>query len=192
METQCTFASTARARVSCQQCSWDFDHHWRWIGIQCWRESGSFSQCAWFTGLRTGDKETDQLGKQWMGRSRWNWGLGVLARFTDVCSLNSSLKKQPTLSPRNDVWETAAEILYWWRVTTQIWVVLLIGRAAMKLCFNQSEAPHRSGYCRSSVWEFLQSFLRRHFARKPVVGSWIVGLFLRIWSVTHHITCLSV
>ena len=29
--------------------------------------------------------------------------------------------------PWNDVWETSAETPYWWRVTTQIWVVLLIG-----------------------------------------------------------------
>ena len=26
--------------------------------------------------------------------------------------------------PRNDVWETRAEIPYWWRVTTHIWVVM--------------------------------------------------------------------
>ena len=29
----------------------------------------------------------------------------------------------PLVSPPNDVWETYAEIPYWWRVTTQIWVV---------------------------------------------------------------------
>ena len=28
--------------------------------------------------------------------------------------------KLPLVSPRNDVWETNAEIAYWWRVTTQI------------------------------------------------------------------------
>ena len=33
----------------------------------------------------------------------------------------------PTVSPRNDVWETSTEILYWWRVTTRILVALLIG-----------------------------------------------------------------
>ena len=33
-----------------------------------------------------------------------------------------------------------------WRVTTQIWIVLLIGRAAWEIWFNQSEAPPRSGY----------------------------------------------
>ena len=35
----------------------------------------------------------------------------------------------PLVCPPNDVWETRAEIPYWWSVTTQIWVVLLIGRA---------------------------------------------------------------
>ena len=32
----------------------------------------------------------------------------------------------PTGSPGNDVWETSAEIPYWWRITTQIWIVLPI------------------------------------------------------------------
>ena len=46
--------------------------------------------------------------------------------------LLGSLRKQPTfgdatISPPNDVWERSAEIPYWWRVTTQIWVVLRIG-----------------------------------------------------------------
>ena len=61
----------------------------------------------------------------------------------------------PLVSPPNDVWETSAEIPYWWRVTTQIWVVLLIGRAAWEIWFNQSGALPRSG------------FLSRHLARKP-------------------------
>ena len=34
---------------------------------------------------------------------------------------------QPVVSPWNDIWEMSAEIPYWWGVTTQIWVVLLIG-----------------------------------------------------------------
>ena len=38
-------------------------------------------------------------------------------------------KKQltPLVSRRNDVWETGAEIPYWWGITTQNWVTLLIG-----------------------------------------------------------------
>ena len=68
------------------------------------------------------------------------------------------------------VWETSAEIPYWWRVTTQIWLVLLIAWR------NQSEAVPSSGIS----MEFLCSFLRRHFAGKPVVASRNVGCFLRL------------
>ena len=54
--------------------------------------------------------------------------------------------------PRNDVWETRAEIPYWWRVTTQIRVVLLIGWS--KFSTNQkhcsdwvTKAPSVSNFC---------------------------------------------
>ena len=57
----------------------------------------------------------------------------------------------PVVSPPNDVWETSAEIPYWWRVITQIWVVLLIGRAAWEIWFKQSDALPRSGYSFSDV-----------------------------------------
>ena len=51
--------------------------------------------------------------------------LSLLSSF----SLRKQLtfRKATTVSLRNDVWETSAEIPYWWHVTTQIWVVLLIG-----------------------------------------------------------------
>ena len=32
----------------------------------------------------------------------------------------------PKVSSWNDIWETSTEIPYWWCITTQIWVVLLI------------------------------------------------------------------
>ena len=58
-----------------------------------------------------------------------------------------------TGSPRNDVWETSAEISYWWRVTTLTWVVLL------------SEAN-----------------LQRSFrGETTLVASRNVGCFLRLW-----------
>ena len=72
----------------------------------------------------------------------------------------------------------SAEIPYWWRVTTQIWVVLLIGRAVWEICINQSEALPRSVWWR----EFLRSFLRRHFAGKPSVASRKVVCFVRLVS----------
>ena len=85
----------------------------------------------------------------------------------------------PLVSPPNDVWETSAEIPYWWRVTTQIWVVLLIGRAAWEFYFNQSEALPRSGWWRVISMQFLRLFLRRHLAG-AVVASPNVGCFLRL------------
>ena len=54
--------------------------------------------------------------------------------------LNANTKsKQVTLIDRKDVGGMSEEIPCWWRVTVQIWVVLLIGRAAREICFNQSE-----------------------------------------------------
>ena len=44
-----------------------------------------------------------------------------------------------------------------------IWVVLLIGLAMREIYFNQSEV--------TISMEFLQTFLRHHFAGKPVVVS---------------------
>ena len=75
------------------------------------------------------------------------------------------------ISPQNNVWETSAEIPYWWsgkwfwlveanfqpiRSTTQVWVVMVI-----------------------SI-EFLHSFLRCRFVGKPVVGLWNVSCFLKL------------
>ena len=53
------------------------------------------------------------------------------------------LATPPLVSPRNDVWETSAEIPYWWRVTTQIWVVLLIGWSKFPTRHDQSKALPR-------------------------------------------------
>ena len=50
-----------------------------------------------------------------------------------------------TVSTRNDVWGTSAEIPYWWRVTTQIWVMLLIGWSK----FHKRHEQIRSS---SQVW----------------------------------------
>ena len=67
---------------------------------------------------------------------------------------NQPLATLPLVFPPNDVWETSAEIPYWWRVTTQIWVVLLIG------CFffstNQKHYLDLGGDG-SSVWTALVS-----------------------------------
>ena len=67
---------------------------------------------------------------------------------------NCRHSKQPTF--RNATTgvnrKTSAEIPYWWRVATQIWVVLLIGHPAWKICFSQSEALHLP---RSRSWRVI-------------------------------------
>ena len=45
----------------------------------------------------------------------------------------------PLVSPRNHVWETRAEIAYWWRVTTKIWIVFLIGCRLFSLSNSSSD-----------------------------------------------------
>ena len=59
--------------------------------------------------------------------------------------------------PRNNIWEMSAEIPYWWRVTTQIWIVLLIGRAAWESSTNQKHYPDL-GSDASSVWNLCAHF----------------------------------
>ena len=74
------------------------------------------------------------------------------------------------------VWETSAEIPYWWRVTTQIWLVLLIGWSKLPTRHDQSEAGPSS----EISMEFLSSFLTRHFAGKPAGASRNFGLLHRL------------
>ena len=86
----------------------------------------------------------------------------------------------------SDVWETNAEIPYWWRISTQIWVVLLIGCATWEIWFNQSEILSRSGSWFVISMEFLCLFLRRRLAGRPVAASPNVGCFLRLGNVKFY------
>ena len=62
-------------------------------------------------------------------------------------------RRHPSLvSPRNDGWETSTEIPYWWRVTTHIWVVLLIDWR--KFSANQKHYPDLGRTVASSKWNF--------------------------------------
>ena len=56
-----------------------------------------------------------------------------------------------------DIWETSAEIPYWWRLTTHIWVVLLIGWSKFHTQHDQSESVPRSWKWRAISIEFLRS-----------------------------------
>ena len=60
---------------------------------------------------------------------------------------------------------------------------------------KQISLAHRPIRSTTKIWvihvtsiEFLQSFLRRHFAGKPVMASWNVGCFLRLhtWTLLQH------
>ena len=72
-----------------------------------------------------------------------------------------SLRKQLTFRDawpqlvysRNDIWATGAEISSWWRFTTHIWVVLLIGWSKFFSRHDQSEAD--LGGNTSSEWNFF-------------------------------------
>ena len=75
----------------------------------------------------------------------------------------------------NYVWETNAGTLYWWWVTTQIWVIHLIGWS--KFSTNQKHDSDL-GCDALSEWNFMR---RRYFAGKPVVASPNVGCFLGLW-----------
>ena len=78
------------------------------------------------------------------------------------------------------LWETSVEIPYWWRVTTQIWVVLLIGWIEFPTRHDQSESLPRSGLWRVISMESLRSFFRRHLAGKTLVALPNVGCFLKL------------
>ena len=77
-----------------------------------------------------------------------------------IASENSRHFTTPTLvSPRNDAWWTSKEIPYWWRVTTQIWVMLVIGWSKFPTRLYQSEPLPRSGKWYVISMELLRSFL---------------------------------
>ena len=110
----------------------------------------------------------------------------ILQYYLTVYKADSSLAwentrhlARPVLVPlRNDVWGTCAEIPYWWRVTTQIWIVLMIGRGR-EMCFNQSGALRDT----SSVWNFCACFSDVILWGNPMVGSRNVSCFLMLTKI---------
>ena len=84
---------------------------------------------------------------------------------------NSRHFAMPTpVSTRNDICGTSAEILYWWHVTTQIRVVLLI-QGWSKFSTSQKHYPDL-GSNASSVWNFCapsSDFISR---KKKTVVAW--------------------
>ena len=98
-----------------------------------------------------------------------------------ACANSRHFAMPSVVSPRNEVWETTAEIPYLWRVTSHIWVVLLIGWKSASS--NQKHYPDL-GSETSSVWNFC-------VRSSDVI--WLVGNLLhpirstiQIWVVTRH------
>ena len=86
------------------------------------------------------------------------------------------------VSPRNDVWGTFVEIPYWWGVTAQIWVAIMIGWSKFLSRHDQSEVLPRSGLIRVVTrhqYEISTLFPRTSFRgellifRKLWVGVWV-------------------
>ena len=81
--------------------------------------------------------------------------------LVDTCIARENTRHFTTpaeVSPRNNVWEMSAEIPHWWRVTTQIWVVLLTGWSRFPWgTTNQKHYPD-PGSDPSSVWNFCAHF----------------------------------
>ena len=84
------------------------------------------------------------------GRAKWQ-----LERMV-AGSIPSRADQPPPVSPRNDVWGTGVKNITLMSVTTQIWVVLLIGRTATSA--NQKRIPDASSvsnfFARSSDRSF--------------------------------------
>ena len=97
---------------------------------------------------------------------RWNLKFYESENSSDSSRDNSShLATPPLVSLQDDVWETSAETPYWWCVTTQIWIVLLIvGNLFHPISSTAYELWHIISM------GFLLSFLRRNFAGKQVLA----------------------
>ena len=74
--------------------------------------------------------------------------------------------------------ERAANILYWWCVTIQIWAMILPGW--IKLSTNQKHCLDLGSDVSSCTMEFQLRFLKLHFAGKPMMASRNVGVFLML------------
>ena len=110
---------------------------------------------SYFTNLRLVTKQlanTRALHPHWRKRLFWNASFNIHfnpKRFFFL--VESSLRKQTTFRHSSTgfpvKWRLRNErknSIHWRGVTTQNWVVLLIGRAAWEISFNQSEALLRS------------------------------------------------
>ena len=122
-------------------------------------------------------------------KKKWNF------LIVDCTWENSQHLATPSLVfLQNDIWGMSKEIPYWWCVTTQIWVVLLIGRAARE-CPSTFRGPSLRFGCSTTITcPCVNFFARDHYysARfsthtipsnfnKPVQSKTEVGLCYHSW-----------
>ena len=95
-----------------------------------------------------------------------------------------NLRKQPPLVfPLNDIWVMTVEISYWWRVTTQIWVVLLIGWSKFPWWHEHSETLPRSVKWHNSSVESLCTVVFQMSFHGQMLGN--VSCFHRLNVMLH-------
>ena len=87
--------------------------------------------------------------------STWTGSLTIEAVLSFVSKLLRGFVAW-RISPPNDVY-TSVEIPYWWRVSTQIWVVLLIGFKKQIFCQSRTQYPDM-GRVASSLLNFCTRF----------------------------------
>ena len=97
---------------------------------------------------------------------------------------------QPTASPRNNIWETGAEIPYWWQLSLPRsgYCFWLVETNFPRNTTNQKHFPDLGSDIVISM-KFLRSFLRCHFTGKPLVTSRNIGCFLRL--LPHEVSEMS-
>ena len=119
----------------------------------------------------------DQVDVYWQQNTLADWREIILIQSNISALYCRHFATLPLVSPRNDAWETSAEIPYWWRVTTQIkvwcfWLVVPLGKFAST---NQKHYPDL-GSDVSSVWNFCA----RSFRGETSGGVTKCRLFLRL------------
>ena len=107
------------------------------------------------------------------------WSFNIHAEIFVAWENSQNLVTLPLLSLPNDVWEMSSRIPYWWRVTTQILVVLVIIFWLNQISQICVVTCHQCG---------ISAFISEtSFCRKSVVVSPNVGCFLKLkylWSIT--------
>ena len=79
--------------------------------------------------------------------------LDVFEKYHDFIIVTRRVPTLPLVSQRNAVWGTKSKIPYLWRLTTQVWVLLLISWAAKLALASQVHYPDLTSNT-SSVWNF--------------------------------------